>query len=140
MTPTFQIDSRLDADSRLVARQDGCQIRLVDDARFFWLLVVPEDPGLRELHDLPPERLAAVMLLAGRLGRAVQAATGAHKMNTAAIGNLVAQLHIHVVARRTDDPAWPQPVWGNGAAVPLTAEERAARIALIGSILDRPAA
>ncbi|MGE4219884.1 MAG: HIT family protein [Alphaproteobacteria bacterium] len=131
----FQLHERLAADSHLAGRAAGCQIRLVDDARYFWLLLVPEVAEMRDLHDLPPEQLTAVMRLAAGLGRALQAATRADKINTAAIGNMVPQLHIHVVARHRDDAAWPQPVWGAGKPVPLPAEERTARLAQVGAML-----
>ena len=134
----FQIHERLDADSHFVTRHAGCQIRIIDDSRFFWLLLVPETADLRELHDLADARLIEVMRLATDLGRALQAVTGADKVNTAAIGNLVAQLHIHVVARHRDDPAWPQPVWGFGSAVPLAENERTRRITQVQSMLPMP--
>ena len=130
----FLLDTRLEADSAFVCRIADCQLRLVNDARFFWLLLIPETPDLRELHDLPEDRLVAVLRLAAGLGRGLQAATGAGKINTAAIGNLVGQLHIHIVARDPTDAEWPRPVWGNGTAQPMTEAERAARLELAATL------
>ncbi len=133
----FQLHERLAADSHLAGRAAGCQIRLVDDARYFWLLLVPEVAEMRDLHDLPPAQLTAVMQLAAGLGRALQAATHADKINTAAIGNMVPQLHIHIVARHRDDPAWPQPVWGFGSLKPLDESDRMRRIGQVQSMLPK---
>lgn len=91
---------------------------------------MPRREGVTELEQLSPDELAALtaeIIVAGRAVRAIGQAWGrpVEKLNVAAIGNIVPQLHVHVVGRRADDLAWPGPVWGFGAAEPLT-EERAA--------------
>ncbi len=99
------------------------QVRLQADARFPWIVLIPERSGLRELDQLAPEDVqvltgeiiqagAAVRTMGEALGRRVE------KLNLGALGNIVAQLHVHVVGRRADDPAWPGPVWGFGEAEP----------------------
>lgn len=109
---TFELDPRLAADSIPLACWALCQVRLMNDANYPWLILVPERPGLRDLHDLAPDHLTAMMDEIVRASRALQAVFRPEKLNVAAIGNLVPQLHVHLVARFTTDPAWPKPVWG----------------------------
>ena len=127
----FELHPTLEKDSLPVAETDGLLIRLVKDARFPWLLIVPKIDGVTELHELTDAQYADAMDMARQLGEIMKNAFGADKINTAALGNMVPQLHIHVVARRKDDDAWPGPVWGVGEMVPLSAEEAAHRIGLI---------
>ena len=110
-------------------------MRLQDDARFPWLVLIPRRPGLVELEDLEPEARAALMEEVVRAGALVRrlATAPVDKLNVAALGNVTAQLHVHVVGRRRDDGLWPDPVWGRPGAVPLPGEERARRLALIAA-------
>jgi diadenosine tetraphosphate (Ap4A) HIT family hydrolase len=100
----------------------------MNDARYPWLVLVPRRANLVELHDLDAADRAVVIEEIARAGSGLKALTGAAKINTGALGNLVPQLHIHVVARKPGDAAWPGPVWGQGATVPY---EPAARDALL---------
>ncbi len=98
-----------------------CHVRIQADARWPWLVLVPRMLAARELEDLSEAdraRLMAEIVLAGAAVRAVGAAFGrpVAKLNVGQLGNLTPQLHIHVVGRRGDDPAWPGPVWGVGTA------------------------
>jgi len=127
----FQLHPTLEKDSLPIAEIDGLAIRLIDDARFPWVLIVPMVEDASELHDLPDDTYRAAMDMARRIGEAMKPAFGADKINTAAIGNMVPQLHIHVVARTRGDAAWPGPVWGAGAMVPLDPDEAVQRIATI---------
>lgn len=111
-----------------------CHVRLQTDARFPWLVLIPRIAGARELEDLSPGDRAVLMeetVLAGAAVRAVGEALGwpVEKLNVGALGNVTPQLHVHVVGRRPDDPAWPGPVWGNGVARPYEAEALAAALA-----------
>ncbi|WP_298746121.1 HIT domain-containing protein [uncultured Brevundimonas sp.] len=122
MTTPFEIDPAFQAGSAHAVDWPLCQVRLQDDARFPWLILIPARPGLHELEDLTgPERAALMeeVVRAGAvvrgLGEAVQRPV--RKLNVAALGNVTAQLHLHVVGRRPDDGLWPDPVWGRGAAV-----------------------
>ena len=133
----FALDPRIEADSLLAGRHAEFQVRLVDDERFFWVVLIPECEGIVELHDLDPKTNADLMQLAAALGAALQHATGAKKINTATIGNVVSQFHLHVIARHTYDESWPAPVWGRGTAVPLLRETKAKRLEILGEFLTR---
>lgn len=138
MTAFFALDPRLAADSHLVANGPLSQLRLMDDARFPWLLLVPRRVGAVEWIDLDgsdQRLLLAEINLAGRLLRALGESD---KLNIGALGNIVRQLHVHVVARRVDDAAWPGPVWGSGSAVRYPESERAALLASLRALLQRP--
>ena len=130
----FTLHPTLTKDSILAAKVGSLQVRLVDDARFFWLLIVPETTAT-ELHDLDEKTANSLWKLARRLGQALQVHCDASKINSAAIGNLVPQLHFHIVARHISDAAWPQPIWGYGKAEPLAEATKAARIESIQSWL-----
>lgn len=119
MDPSFQPDPAFEAASVFVADWALCHVRLQDDARFPWLILIPRHNGLRELEDLSASNRAALMeevIRAGGLVRQVGEAAGrpVHKLNVAALGNVTAQLHVHVIGRRPDDGLWPEPVWGRG--------------------------
>ena len=100
-----------------------CHARLQADARYPWIVLIPHQAGARELEDLSPGDRAALMEEVVRAGQAVHALGQAlgipvEKLNVGALGNITPQLHVHVVGRRHDDPAWPGPVWGHGTAEP----------------------
>lgn len=120
MTDSFALDPRLAASSALVADWPLCQLRLKDDARFAWLLLVPRRPGIVEFTDLAAEdyrQLCEEILAATRL---VQQVMEPDKVNVAMLGNVVSQMHVHVVGRFRSDPAWPGAIWcaGDGPAMP----------------------
>lgn len=132
----FQPDPAFDAGSLFAADWPLCQVRLQDDARFPWLILLPRAAGLVEIEDLDAGRRAVLteeIVRAGRLVRALGAAEGRpiDKLNVAALGNVTAQLHVHVVGRRRDDPLWPDPVWGREGVTRLSAERRTAMLDLI---------
>lgn len=114
----FELDPRLARDTRLVGYIAGCQLLLMNDARYVWLILVPEIPDATELHELEATIFTQVTKAIKHLSQALQSMTGARKMNVAALGNQVPMLHIHIIARHKDDPAWPGPVWGHGDAEP----------------------
>ena len=132
----FMLDARLAESSHLTATIEGVQVRLADDARYVWLLLVPEQNDISELHDLADADRRALLDLANELGVWMKTRFGADKINTAAIGNVVAQLHLHVVARHADDAAWPAPIWGLGEPQPRTSDSRAAMMADITKFLE----
>jgi diadenosine tetraphosphate (Ap4A) HIT family hydrolase len=120
----FQLHPRLAADCRVLGDLPVCRLLLMNDARFPWVILVPRLSGLRELHDLPREVRPAVLDEIEAVSRALAGLCDIDKFNVGALGNLVPQLHVHVVGRRAGDAAWPGPVWGAGTAVPYdTAEE-----------------
>lgn len=132
----FQVDSAFEAGSVFAADWPLCQVRLQDDARFPWLILIPRIAGAVELEDLSAgdrARLAEEAVRAGVVARRLGEAQGrpVEKLNMAALGNVTLQLHLHVVGRRRDDPLWPDPVWGRGAAERLSPAARAAALALV---------
>lgn len=136
MAAQFQPDPRLAADSVLVADGPLSQLRLMDDARFPWLVLVPRVAGAEEWIDLggaAQRQLLAEVNLAGRLLRTLGPV---HKLNIGALGNIVRQLHVHVVARSEGDAAWPGPVWGSGAREPYVAHARDALVSSLRRQLD----
>ncbi len=112
----FQLHPRLTADCIPVGQLPLCLLLLMNDRRFPWCILVPRRPDLRELHDLDTQALSAVMSEVATVSRALAAHCEPCKINVGALGNLVPQLHIHVVARHQTDAAWPGPVWGHGQA------------------------
>lgn len=124
----FTIDPAFVATSHAVGDLPLCQVRLQDDARYPWLVLIPRREGLREIEELTPEdrsRLMEEAVSAGAAVRAVGEVLGLEvgKLNLGALGNVTAQLHLHVVGRREGDPAWPGPVWGHSAATPYAAAD-----------------
>lgn len=124
MSAGFLLDPRLAADTWPVARLDLCEARLMDDARFAWLVLVPQRAGLVEIADLTPSERTLLWHEADRIGDALRAVAPCDKLNLGALGNIVRQLHVHVVARREGDAAWPGPVWGSGAPVAYAQADR----------------
>ena len=116
----FVLDARLAADTRPVARLPLCDLRLMDDARYAWLVLVPRRDGLVEIADLSADEQATLWQEVNLAGRALRAVAPCDKLNLGALGNIVRQLHVHVVARCEGDPAWPGPVWGHGTAQAYT--------------------
>jgi diadenosine tetraphosphate (Ap4A) HIT family hydrolase len=131
----FALDPRLETSSIFLVDLPLCQARLQADIRWSWIVLIPRRNGLRELEDLAPDDLEELMreiLSAGRAVRAIGDSAGrpVEKLNVGALGNVVAQLHIHIVGRRSDDPAWPGPVWGFGAPINYAVEDASAAAAL----------
>ena len=127
----FHLDPRLAADTHPLASLGLCELRLMYDANYPWLVLVPRIAGARELIDLDAtqrRQLTDEIDLAARL---LRDCFRPDKLNVAALGNLVPQLHVHVVARYEDDPAWPAPVWGRVAARAYTPEALVERINLL---------
>lgn len=126
----FTPDPAFEAGSVFVTDWPLCQVRLQDDGRFPWLILIPRIPGAVEIEDLSEadrQSLLAEMLRAGQVVRQLGEALGRpiDKLNMAALGNVTAQLHVHVVGRRRDDELWPDPVWSRPGARPWSAPARA---------------
>ncbi|XDZ66739.1 HIT family protein [Alphaproteobacteria bacterium LSUCC0684] len=131
------IDKRIENTSLLIGHVKFCQLRLVQDQRYFWLLIIPEKEGLVEWHDLNDSEVVFVSKLIHHCSAELKRATNAVKINIGAIGNIVPMLHIHIVARQTGDPAWPEPVWGRGQATKMSLTEEAWRAAVVKDIIKR---
>ena len=128
------IDPAFLATSEALGELGLCHARLQADARFPWIVLIPRADDARELEDLTPKEREALMeeiLQAGEAVRAVGEALGrpVAKLNVGQLGNVTPQLHVHVVGRRSDDAAWPGPVWGAGTAQPYEAAELQAALA-----------
>ena len=110
----FQLDSKLEADTYLIGDIGLCRLLLMDDSRFPWLIMVPRRPNIEELHDLTPLDQTVLAFEITQTSEMLKDLTDCTKINVGALGNMVRQLHIHVIARNEDDAAWPGPVWGAG--------------------------
>lgn len=108
----FQCDPRLEKDSVFVCVLTLCEARLHTNAAYPWLILVPRRTGASEIFDLSHDDQVRLMEETAHTARALKHLVGAHKINVGALGNIVPQLHVHIVARMQDDPAWPGPVWG----------------------------
>ena len=133
----FALHPRLEPDSPPAGPHREAPGRPARGERFFWALLIPECEGIVALHDLDPKTNADLMQLAEVLGAALKRATGAKKINTATIGNVVSQFHLHVIARHAHDESWPAPVWGQGTTVTLLPETKAKRLEILGEFLTR---
>jgi diadenosine tetraphosphate (Ap4A) HIT family hydrolase len=100
-----------------------CRVLVINDANYPWLLLVPRRPEAIEIIDLDEVERAQLMTEISRVGHALKDITKCQKLNIAALGNVVPQLHIHVIARRSSDAAWPRPVWGVAPPLAYDAEE-----------------
>ena len=122
----FVLDARLAADTIPVGDLALCAVLLMNDARFPWFILVPRRTGVSELTDLS-EPDGAFLMQEMRIGaRVLMALAQPDKLNIGTLGNLVPQLHVHVVGRFRSDPAWPGPVWGHGSRMPYPEHAAAA--------------
>ena len=106
------LDSQLERDSAAIGDLPLCHVRLMNDINYPWLILVPRRRGASEITDLTEVDRTQLMREMARAVQALKSETRCDKINVAAIGNVVAQLHVHVVARFRTDAAWPKPVWG----------------------------
>ncbi len=139
----FRPDPAFDAGSVFAVDWPLCHVRLQDDARFPWLILIPRIEGVTEIEQLPVQDRATLLeetVRAGALVRrlADEAGQPIDKLNIGALGNVTAQLHVHVVGRRRDDPVWPDPVWGRGEAVRMTSDQIQASIVQIADPVTGP--
>ena len=126
----FVLHERLAADTIEIIRWPLCRVLLMTDAQYPWLILVPERPEVSELFQLPAEDRHRLMDEASAASAVMQRLFSADKMNVATLGNMVPQLHLHVIARHQNDPAWPRPVWAVGPPLAYAAEALAERLAL----------
>ena len=131
----FQFHPRLLEDCHVLGRFPLCHVLLMNDTNYPWFILVPDRPGLTELYQLSPKDQTALMAESTTLSKALVAAFDGDKLNVAALGNLVPQLHIHHVVRFRTDPTWPAPVWGKLPAVAYSDENRAEIIAKLKALL-----
>lgn len=127
----FTLDERLHRDTHLIGESALCSLLLFDDARYPWLVLVPRRAGVSEWFELSAAEQQQLTLETNFVAEHVARVFGADKMNVGALGNVVRQLHVHVVARRLGDPAWPGPVWGHS---PRVARSEAQRLEVIARL------
>ena len=140
MSDQFELAPRLAADTFLVGETPLNQVLLMSDARYPWLILVPRRSDITEPFELSEADQAKLWQESMRLGQAMQAYFAADKINIAALGNQVAQLHVHHIARFQTDDAWPGPVWGVGSAVPYSDVALEALMNELRSVLQAPLA
>jgi len=138
MSEGFALDPRLAADTFVVGETPLSQVLLMNDARYPWLILVPWRCDITEPFELSEADQAQLWRESMRLGGAMKAHFAANKLNIAALGNQVAQLHVHHIARFHADDAWPGPVWGVGSAVPYSEAARNALMNELRSLLKQP--
>ena len=131
---SFVLHERLAADTMPVADWALSRVLLMNDARFPWVILVPKRAGLTEIHELKHAERMVLIEEINRASLGLMTLTNAVKINVGALGNLVPQLHIHVVARRPGDAAWPGPVWGSG---PAAVYEQGVKDELLGKLRDK---
>ena len=131
---SFILHPRLDADTFFIADWPLCRVLLMNDGRYPWLILVPRRDGMVELTDLSAADRGLLIEEIARAGEIVRSRPGVTKVNIGALGNLVPQLHVHVLGRHPGDPAWPGPVWGHSSAVPYETSARDRLIAEVRSL------
>ena len=114
----FELHSRLQADTRLLGDLPLCRVLLAKDSQYPWLILVPRVVNLREIHHLAPAQQQQLMEESCAVATLMEQALRPDKINVAALGNLVPQLHLHHVARFSTDKAWPGPIWGAHPSLP----------------------
>jgi diadenosine tetraphosphate (Ap4A) HIT family hydrolase len=129
--PAFDIDERLERDGLLIVTLGLCQLRVNNDRRWPWLVLIPQRADVSEIFDLTPLDQTMLTFETNMVASALKKVTGATKINVGALGNIVRQLHVHVIARSEGDANWPGPVWGFGTAEPWGDDERKAFAARI---------
>lgn len=135
MSDVFTLDARLAADTVTVGDLPLCRVLLMRDRRYAWLVLVPRREGMVEVTDLDDDERTAMWREVDRAAAALREAAPCDKMNIGALGNIVRQLHVHVVARVEGDAAWPGPVWGHGPAEPYRESEAERMVTVLGRSL-----
>ncbi|SFR48277.1 Diadenosine tetraphosphate (Ap4A) hydrolase [Marinobacter daqiaonensis] len=135
MAAGFRLHEKLEADTINLGGTRLCDILLMNDRTWPWVLLVPRREGIREIYELSKGDQQQLLEESSRLGEGMMNAFRGDKLNVAALGNLVPQLHLHHIVRHRDDPAWPGPVWGRQAAVAYGKSELDQCRALLAPVL-----
>jgi diadenosine tetraphosphate (Ap4A) HIT family hydrolase len=136
----WQLDQQLKGDTIAIGDLPLCRVLLNDDGNYPWLILVPRREDLVELIDLNEGGRATLMREIAQVSAALKAHTRCHKLNVAALGNVVAHLHVHVIGRRHSDKAWPKPVWGVAPPTEYDAKVRDGFVAALQRTLGIKAA
>ncbi len=124
----FRLDERLQSDTILIGRLPLCQVLLMNDSRYPWVILVPARNDVFEVYHLSHDDQMQLAKESSWVLEKMADHFSAKSMNVAALGNVVAQLHVHHIARYTEDPAWPGPVWGHSPAVPYDSDTLEKRV------------
>lgn len=133
----YRLHERLQADTLDLGQSALCDIRLMNDQSWPWIILVPRRPGVREIYELAVSDQQQLLRESSCLGQGMMALFDGDKLNVAALGNMVPQLHLHHIVRFAGDPAWPAPVWGRQEPVHYRDSERQAMIQRLTPLLDR---
>lgn len=133
----FILNERLAGDTFPIADLPLSRVLLMNDARYPWIILVPRYASISEVFELPAAEQQQLWREATQLGEAMKTALGGEKVNIASLGNVVSQLHVHVVLRRHTDATWPAPVWGNGASEPYDLNGQAQLRDQLLALIDR---
>ena len=136
MEMDFELHPQLQADTIEVGDLELCRLLLMNDSRYPWLILVPKRDNIKEVYELDAEDQAELAYEITRVGKLMMELLDGHKLNAAALGNVVPQFHVHVIVRQEDDPAWPAPVWGHSPAVPHTPEQIENRLGILRKALS----
>ena len=119
----FELHEKLAADTHSLGSSGLCEIRIMNDSTWPWVILVPKVEDVREIYELSKIQQIRLLGDASNLSEGMMQVFRGDKMNVAALGNMVPQLHIHLIVRHEGDPAWPGPVWGTQVPVPYTEEQ-----------------
>ncbi len=136
MTTAFSLDSRLAADTVSVADLPLSTLRLMNDATYPWLILIPRREAVTEIIDLEPDERQQLIEEIATVSNLLRDMTRCDKLNVGALGNMVPQLHVHVIGRFHGDPAWPGPVWGKHPAKPYAETAREGFVAALRARLS----
>jgi len=131
---TFQLDPRLDSDSFTLGQFELCQLLLMNDSQYPWFTLVPMKPDVCEIYQLSPKDQTQLWLESRILSQVVMGHFDGDKLNVAAIGNIVSQLHLHHVVRFSNDASWPKPIWGQ---LPMVAYSDTIKNEIINKVGNR---
>lgn len=132
----FELHPQLEQDTFAATALNLCTVRLMNCRALPWLVLVPRVEAIREIIELSEDDQQQLMREISQMSRLLQQAYHPDKINVAALGNMVPQLHVHVIARYTNDAAWPKPVWGNIGMEPYSEAEKKTVLAKLGTSSD----
>ncbi|TNE82587.1 MAG: HIT family protein [Gammaproteobacteria bacterium] len=133
----FQLHERLAADTVSLGCSRLCEVRLMNDSSWPWIILVPRVAGIREIYELSGDQQARLVEESSILSRGMMALFSGDKMNVAALGNMVPQLHLHHIVRFQADPAWPGPVWGVQPPVPYEGGQLSRMVERLNPLLQQ---
>lgn len=132
----FELHPQLAADGIVIGDFPLSRLLLLNDSQYPWFVLVPRRQGITEMFELSEADQLQLHQEVMTLGRGLKHAFAADKMNIAALGNMVSQLHVHIIVRYRDDPAWPAPIWGKSPAVPYSEDARQQRLDKLKPLLN----